>query len=83
MKSLTEKKAYGQVQLRLKEFMDERNIKRGTLARHIDTRFEVVDHWYKSSVDNIDLDVLARICCALECDISDLLVYRSAEDTNK
>ena len=82
MKSLTEKKAYGQVQLRLKEYMDERNIKRGTLARHIDTRFEVVDHWYKCGVDNIDLDILARICYALECDVSDLLVYQ-AEDTNE
>lgn len=35
------------------------------LARAIDTRFEVIDKWYKGNIEKIDLDILTRICYAL------------------
>lgn len=79
MKSITEQKTFGTVHLRLKEYMDTRGIKRGTLARHIGTRFEVIDKWYNGDMKEIDLDILARICFVLECNISDLLVYEAVE----
>ena len=71
---------YGYVELRLKAVMDEKNIKRGTLARSIGARFEVIDHWYNGGMAELDLDVLARICCVLECEVSDLLVYHRGEE---
>lgn len=80
MKEITTKKDYGKVQLRLKEILAEKNIKRGTLARCTGTRFEVVDHWCKGNVEKMDMDVLARICCALDCEVSDLLVYQSGAE---
>lgn len=66
---------YGTVELRLKEIMDERGISRNQLAKRIDTRFEVVGKWYKGEVEKMDLDILARICYALDCTIADLLQY--------
>lgn len=73
---ITTPKDYGAVELRLKAIMDEKQIKRGTLARCVGTRFEVIDRWYHGDVDKLDMDVLARICCVLECEVADLLVYR-------
>ena len=69
------KKEYGRVNMRLKEIMDAKGIKRHTLARAIDTRFEVIDKWYNNKVENLDLDILARLCFVLECSIEDLLHY--------
>ena len=65
------KKEYGKVNMRLKEIMDAKGIKRHTLARTVDTRFEVIDKWYNNKVENLDLDILARLCFVLECSIED------------
>ena len=66
---------YGRVELRLKEVMDERGISRNQLAKLIDARFEVGGKWYKGEVEKMDLDILARICYALDCTTEDLIRY--------
>ena len=71
---------YGHVELRLKEIMDARGISRNQLAKRIDARFEVVGKWYKGEVEKMDLDILARICYALDCSTEDLIKYVPAEE---
>ena len=73
--SLMQLKEYGVVRLKLKELMDQRGITRNNLARKINTRFEVIDKWYRGQIANMDLDILARICFVLQCSISDVLEY--------
>ena len=68
-------KDYGSIKIRLKEYLDERNINRNKLARYIGSRFEVVDNWYEGNLSKVDLDVLARICYVLGCKVSDILEY--------
>ena len=58
-------KEYGKINLKLKEYMDERKITRNALAKRVNTRFEVIDKWYNNRIENIDLDILARICFVL------------------
>ncbi|MBQ7975808.1 MAG: helix-turn-helix transcriptional regulator [Clostridia bacterium] len=57
--------------------MDENNINRNALARRVNTRFEVIDKWYRNDVEKIDLDILARICFVLKCEVKDILNYES------
>ena len=70
---------YGHVELRLKEIMDARGISRNQLAKRIDARFEVVGKWYKGEVEKMDLDILARICYALDCTAEDIIQYIPGE----
>jgi putative transcriptional regulator len=70
---------YGHVELKLKEVMDARGITRNQLAKLIDARFEVVGKWYKGEVEKMDLDILARICYALDCTAEDILQYIPGE----
>ena len=70
---------YGHVELKLKEVMDERGISRNQLAKLIDARFEVVGKWYKGEVEKMDLDILARICYALDCTAEDIIQYVPGE----
>ena len=66
---------YGHVELRLKEIMDARGISRNQLAKRIAARFEEVGKWYKGEVEKMDLDILARICYALDCTTEDIIRY--------
>lgn len=66
---------YGHIEIHLKEIMDSQQISRNALARAIDTRFEVVDKWYKGNLEKIDADILARICFALQCEPQDIIFY--------
>ena len=58
---------YGDIRIRLKEIMDQKEITRNALARATNTRFEVINKWYQRHVEKIDTDILARICYILEC----------------
>ena len=73
-------KEYGKINLKLKEYMDERKITRNALAKRVNTRFEVIDTWYNNRIENIDLDILARICFVLSCDINDILKYEKPDE---
>lgn len=65
----------GYIRVKLKALMDDRGITRYNLAKSINVRFEVIDRWYTGNVERIDLDIVARICCVLECDIKDIFEY--------
>ena len=73
-------KEYGKINLKLKEYMDERKITRNALAKRVNTRFEVIDKWYNNRIENIDFDILARICFVLSCDINDILKYEKPDE---
>lgn len=79
-KSVLLRTDYGRVELCLQKLMDERGITRNQLAKRIDARFEVVSKWYKGEVEKMDLDILARICYALDCTTEDLIHYVPGED---
>ena len=73
-------KEYGKINFKLKEYMDERKITRNALAKRVNTRFEVIDKWYNNRIENIDLDILARICFVLSCDTNDILKYEKPDE---
>ena len=78
--SVLTRNTYGKIHLKLNEIMDERKITRYRLSQDTDTLFSVIDRWYKDNVEKLDLDVLARICYVLDCEVSDLLVYEKTEE---
>ena len=66
---------YGGIRLHLQELMDRQGINRNQMAKRIGSRFEVVDKWYSGQLEQLDLDVLARLCFVLDCQVGDLLEY--------
>lgn len=67
--------SYGSVSIHLKELIEARGITRYRLAKLADTRFEVVEKWCNGTVERIDVDVLARFCYILDCNINDIVQY--------
>lgn len=72
---VNKRKAFGHVELKLREYMQLRGINRNQLATASDTRYEVIDRWYNGDIARLDIDVLARVCFVLSCSIDDILVY--------
>ncbi len=64
-----------QVRLTLDTALQERGITRYELAKRTEIRYPIIDNYYKNKVTRYDGYVLARICQALDCKISDILTY--------
>lgn len=63
------------IRLTLMECLEKKGITRYELAKRTGIRFHIVDNYYKNKVVRYDSDLLDRMCKALNCDISDLIVY--------
>ena len=72
-------KDYGYVTFHFRERMDRAGINRNQLASRAKVRFEVADRYYNGKIERLDMDVLARICFVLDCQISDVLQYQKPE----
>ena len=67
---------YGCIRIKLKEFLDTKGITRNRLRTLTGVKYDVIDRYYKSeTVHMADLVFFAKICCVLDCDLSDLLEY--------
>ncbi len=64
------------VKLTLDKCLDARQITRYALSVQTGIRYAIIDKYYKNKVVRYDSDVLDRICRALDCGISDLIVYQ-------
>lgn len=66
---------YGKIRINLRNILEKKGVTRNQLAKLTSTRFEVVNKWYEGEVERIDSDVLARFCYALDCEVSDIIIY--------
>ena len=67
------------VKLMLDKCLKKRGITRYELSKRTDIKFQTVDAYYKNRVVRYDSYILDKICKALECEISDIIVYEKEE----
>lgn len=65
------------ITLTLEKLLNEKNITRYELAKRTGIKFQIIDNYYKNRVVRYDSYILDKICAALDCDVSDLIEYRS------
>ena len=66
---------YGKIKINIKTIMDVKNITRNRLSVLTGATYNVINRYYNNDISRVDLDVLARICYVLECNVSDVLEY--------
>lgn len=74
-KSIMTIKDYGRIVYRFADVMDKKGITRNKLASLTGVRFEVADRLYKGIVERMDMDILARVCYVLNCQVGDVIQY--------
>lgn len=68
-------RAYGTIRIHLEELIQQREISKNKLCKWAELERTQLNNYCKNEVARVDLDVLARMCTVLECDISDLLEF--------
>ncbi len=67
---------YGHIKVKLAELLDKRGITRNKLSTLTGTKYDIINRYYKAeNINMVDIDLFAKICCVLNCNISDLLEY--------
>ena len=69
-------KDYGKVEITLKEILDKKGISRNKLSLMIAVNYDLVNRYYNNRVIRVDINIIARMCYVLDCDINDILKYR-------
>ena len=67
---------YGQIDINLKSIIDKKGISRSKLSKMVAMNYDLVNRYYNNKVTRVDLDVIARFCYVLKCDVNDILKYK-------
>lgn len=66
---------HGKVRIKLDEQLEKSGMSKSMFAKCAEMERTQLNRYIKNDVAMVDLDVLARMCSVLECEISDLLEY--------
>lgn len=80
LKPVISVREYGRVHIRLNEILVTRGITRNQLATAVNSKFQIIDKWCKDDVERMDLDLLARICYALDCSVENIIEYSAVKE---
>lgn len=67
----------------LDEMIEKQGISKNKLAHRAEMQRTQLNQFCKGTVTRLDTAVLARLCCALDCKIEDLLEYDPPENEEK
>lgn len=66
---------YGEIRLHLKELIEERGISLNQLSYRAQMQRSQLRSYRDNQIRRLDIDILKRLCCALDCGLSDLVEY--------
>ena len=69
-------KNYGKVEITLKNVLEKKDVSRNKLCTMIAANYDLVNRYYNNKVIRVDLDIIARMCFALGCDVNDILKFK-------
>lgn len=67
--------AYGKIRIKLDELIKKAGISKNKLSHRAEMQRSQINHYCTNDITRLDIDVLARICTVLECEIGDLLEF--------
>ena len=66
---------WGEVNLKLDEFLKEHKISRSSLSRNGQIHYKQLLKYCNNDMKKVDLNLLARICKTINCEIGDIIEY--------
>ena len=66
---------YGTIKIKLEKLLKERGMSKNKLSHKAEMQRTQINNYCKNEITRLDIDVLARICTALECKLEDLLEF--------
>lgn len=66
---------YGKIIIKLDELIEREGISKNKLSHKAEMQRSQINNYCNNKISRLDIDVLARICTVLDCEISDLLEF--------
>ena len=66
---------YGTIKINLAKLIEESGMSNNKLSHRAEMQRTQINHYCNNTVTRLDIDVLARLCTVLECEIGDLLEF--------
>ena len=66
---------YGTIKINLAKLIEQKGISKNKLSHRAEMQRSQINHYCNNTITRLDVDVLARICTVLDCEIGDLLEY--------
>lgn len=75
-------KDYGKIKIKLDEVLKKSELSKNELSYRAEMQRSQLNHFCRNEVTRLDIYVLARLCNALGCQLSDLLEYEPPSGGN-
>lgn len=66
---------FGTINIKINELLKEKKLSKKQVKKRAHLQSTQFNRYCKNEVERIDKDVLARMCAAFECEVSDILEY--------
>lgn len=66
---------YGTIVIKLNQLLQKSGMSKNKLMQRAEMQRSQVNHYCNNTISRLDIDVLARLCTVLDCEISDLLEF--------
>ena len=71
---------YGTIRIKLDELIQKAGISKNKLSHKAEMQRSHINNYCNNEITRLDIDVLARICTVLHCEIGDLLEFIPPEE---
>ena len=71
---------YGKIKIHLAELLEKSGMSKNKLSHRAELQRTQLNNYCNNAVTRLDIDVLARLCTVLECEIGDLLEFVPPQD---
>ena len=66
---------YGKIKINLLKLIEENGISKNKLSHRAEMQRTQINHYCNNTITRLDIDVLARLCTVLNCEVGDLLEF--------
>ena len=66
---------YGKIYMNLEELIQEKGISKTQLSYRSKISHTQINRFCRGDAVRIDFNTIARLCCFLDCKVSDLIIY--------
>lgn len=70
----------GKVVMKLGSFLDNNGYSKSGLSRAANIDYRIIKRLCVNDVQRVDLEIMARICYSLDCDLADILEYQKPKE---
>lgn len=66
---------FGTIKINLAQIIERNGISKNKLSQRAEMQRTQINHYCNNTITRLDVDVLARLCTVLDCEIGDLLEF--------